>query len=544
MKKALVVVLVLFSVFTFCSCEMKTAENNGTTDSDNVNIQVEQGCSLYDYVHLSGQEFDYDVYEIRSEKEYAHRKYEKYYWIVDVFKDGNKIAEIRHDKPEYVEYMYPKAQDIVGEIDINFDGRNDIIIDHGYVDAPMYMDKSYYTCYLQTDDGFEKLEGFENISNVCLDCQNKIYLSTSGSPYVWEIEASYKEENGKIVFIESSQELAESYEWLNGDDAWGQTVVKSMYYGMDATWEDSNRNGIPDESEESDVSLPEEEKLNETLEWTIDENGTLTVKGKGRMTHTPWLSKRALIKNVVIKEGITTVAERAFEYCRNLKTVKLAKSVYEIGSCAFKDCTSLENVTATEKLRLISRDTFEGSLWLSKQLDGVVYFNNIAYGYKKDGIILEDSDEMIESLYLKEGTVGIAKGAFYGVEFDAVYMPNSVEFVCSSAFYSLRHTAEDGIVYIGKTAYDNVGNAKASHYNVEFKPGTKYISSYMFCEGPLHHIDKIVIPESVEIIESMAFNSDLLIAEIIYEGSKKQWKDVIVGEYNDALTNADIRFMK
>jgi len=42
----------------------------------------------------------------------------------------------------------------------------------------------------------------------------------------------------------------------------------------------------------------------------------------------------------------------------------------------------------------------------------------------------------------------------------------------------------------------------------------------------------------------MAFNSDLLIAEIIYEGSKKQWKDVIVGEYNDALTNADIRFMK
>jgi len=229
----------------------------------------------------------------------------------------------------------------------------------------------------------------------------------------------------------------------------------------------------------------------------------------------------------------------------------LPDSVYKIGGRAFENCRKLESITASDNLKLISSDTFKNTLWLENEPDGIVYFQNIALGYKKDGKIIESeytNKQKIDGLFLKDGTVGIAYGAFSYILFDEYYIPDSVEYVAGGTFFHSSYPmdcGEDAIVYIGKTAYKNVGNMKDLHYDVVFKPGTKYITLDMFSEGViLHHIDKIVLPESIEVIDDWAFYSDLLIAEIIYEGSKEQWEQVKIGEYNDVLKNANIRFAK
>ena len=53
------------------------------------------------------------------------------------------------------------------------------------------------------------------------------------------------------------------------------------------------------------------------LRWTLDADGTLTVTGAGEMpfvSHYPWENNTEL-RSVVIDEGITSVAVKAFYNC-------------------------------------------------------------------------------------------------------------------------------------------------------------------------------------------------------------------------------------
>ena len=64
------------------------------------------------------------------------------------------------------------------------------------------------------------------------------------------------------------------------------------------------------------------------ISWSLDEEGTLTVSGIGRIDnctpHTaPWSDYETDIKKIVIEEGVTGIGNYAFGYCFNLKEVVL-----------------------------------------------------------------------------------------------------------------------------------------------------------------------------------------------------------------------------
>ena len=82
----------------------------------------------------------------------------------------------------------------------------------------------------------------------------------------------------------------------------------------------------------------------DNLTWTLDSNGTLTISGTGAMEDYPWRRYRSSIKNVVIKDGVTSITGYAFAYCSNLKSVTIPDSVKRIGDGAFEDSSSLKNV--------------------------------------------------------------------------------------------------------------------------------------------------------------------------------------------------------
>ena len=81
----------------------------------------------------------------------------------------------------------------------------------------------------------------------------------------------------------------------------------------------------------------------ENVTYTLDDAGTLTISGSGKMDNynqgdSPWNSKKNSIKKVVIKSGVTYIGRNAFYGLTNLLAVSMSE-VKEIGGSSFENCS-------------------------------------------------------------------------------------------------------------------------------------------------------------------------------------------------------------
>ena len=70
----------------------------------------------------------------------------------------------------------------------------------------------------------------------------------------------------------------------------------------------------------------------DNLQWTVDDEGTLTIFGTGGMRSYSQWEGRPEIKKVVIEEGVTDISTEAFDNCDNLTSVSIPSSVTAIYS--------------------------------------------------------------------------------------------------------------------------------------------------------------------------------------------------------------------
>ncbi len=71
------------------------------------------------------------------------------------------------------------------------------------------------------------------------------------------------------------------------------------------------------------------------LTWTLDDEGTLRIDGKGKMKDyyddhncvslSPWLNLCSSIKSLVIGNGVTSICDAAFYGCNRLTSVTIPK---------------------------------------------------------------------------------------------------------------------------------------------------------------------------------------------------------------------------
>ena len=106
-------------------------------------------------------------------------------------------------------------------------------------------------------------------------------------------------------------------------------------------------------------------KCGEDLTWELDSDGVLTISGTGAMYNyadfgAPWYPKQTSIKSVVISDGVTSIGNNGFSWCRNLSVVTISDSVTSIGDGAFKSCGKLSNVTLPVGLTSIGNSVFYG----------------------------------------------------------------------------------------------------------------------------------------------------------------------------------------
>ena len=65
------------------------------------------------------------------------------------------------------------------------------------------------------------------------------------------------------------------------------------------------------------------------------------------------------VKKIVIEEGVTSIGNSAFAYCRGLISITIPDSVTSIGEWAFDGCTSLPSITISSSVTSIEFGTFK-----------------------------------------------------------------------------------------------------------------------------------------------------------------------------------------
>ena len=89
----------------------------------------------------------------------------------------------------------------------------------------------------------------------------------------------------------------------------------------------------------------------DTITWTLDSNGTLTIRGMGAIFdyekgagNQPWIKYWKSITSLVIEDGITRIGDRSFQNCNYMENAIIGKDVASIGEWAFQNCYALTSV--------------------------------------------------------------------------------------------------------------------------------------------------------------------------------------------------------
>ena len=250
------------------------------------------------------------------------------------------------------------------------------------------------------------------------------------------------------------------------------------------------------------------------------ENNTAKVVAKNKGVYTGDISIPSYVVYEGIQYDVTSIDERGFERCSNLKSISIPISVNSIGAYAFFGCSKLTSIAIPDGVTTIEQGIFEGctnlayidipnsvtfiggnaftrTLWFDNQPDGIVYAGKVVYTYK--GIMPENT-----SIIIDEGTLGIIEGAFYECSgLTSISLPNSLTRIGAGAFSGcsgLSHIdIPNGVTSIEKRTFYGCSNLAT----VTIPESVTSIGEYAFwgCFG----INSLVIPNSVTSIGEYAF---------------------------------------
>ena len=158
------------------------------------------------------------------------------------------------------------------------------------------------------------------------------------------------------------------------------------------------------------------------------------------------------LKSVIIPDGVTSIGANAFDECDNLTSITIPDSVTSIGANAFKNCFYLTSVIIPNRVTSIREATFAycGSLQSVTIPDGVTSIGANAFDYCTN----------LTSITIPDSVTSIGANAFKDCsKLTSVIIPNGVTSIREATFAfcgSLKSvTIPDGVTSIGKNAFRN-----------------------------------------------------------------------------------------
>ncbi len=226
--------------------------------------------------------------------------------------------------------------------------------------------------------------------------------------------------------------------------------------------------------------------------WTLDENGLLTISGPG-----PYFFKDYLVKKILIQDNVTVIEDDAFKDCHSLVSVTIPDSITNIGSHAFYGCSSLESITIPDSVISIGDCAFSYCQKLKSITlpDSLLRIGNCAF-----------SDcSSIESLSIPDSVTRIGRFAFErNSSLTSVILPDSINRISISMFYDCTNLESinipDTIKSIESDAFRNCNSLVS--INIPDSVTSIEEAAFIGCDK----IQSITIPVSVTNIGKSAFS--------------------------------------
>ena len=154
------------------------------------------------------------------------------------------------------------------------------------------------------------------------------------------------------------------------------------------------------------------------------------------------------LTSITIPEGVTSIGDAVFSGCSNLTSITIPKGVTRIGNSAFRDCTSLTSITIPEGVTSIGSSAFSSCSNLTSITipEGVTSIGSSAF-----------SDcTSLTSITIPEGVTSI--DAFYNcTSLTEITLPNSLTSIGGSAFQNCTSLTEitlpNSLTSIGDRAF-------------------------------------------------------------------------------------------
>lgn len=286
-------------------------------------------------------------------------------------------------------------------------------------------------------------------------------------------------------------------------------------------------------------------KCGDNVTWTLSDDGTLTISGKGKMwdygtsTHgdAPWAYIG--VKNVVVNDGVTTIGEQAFAGLFYLESASIPKSVNNIGRQAFHG-SNLKSVTIAGSNTVIETEAF----YLCDYLETLT----IMSGTTKIGSYAFSGCSSLKSITLPDSVTQILDSAFQSCsKLETIRIPKNVKTIYYSTFADCTNLKNvefnNALTKIDKLAFYNCTSLETLSFpaslktigesafsgctslkKAELPDGLQYIKDYAFIDAPLENLtvpsklvsigreafrdgsfDKVVIPASLKEIGWMSF---------------------------------------
>lgn len=228
------------------------------------------------------------------------------------------------------------------------------------------------------------------------------------------------------------------------------------------------------------VSAAESGQCGDSLTWTFDDDGTLTISGEGDMrADRAWLQLD--VKNVIIEDGVTSIdsyafnvsaietadipgsvtsiGDGAFAFCPELKKINIPDSVTYLGKSAFAACDSAESIYIGSGVTDIKEDTFAGCVALTEVTvpESVKYIGRRAFA----------DCENLQHITIFGDVTSIGAYAFSRcVAIDDIILPDSVTSIGNNAFEKCKAlktiTVGSGLEAIGDNAFMDSGITELS----------------------------------------------------------------------------------
>ncbi|MDE6004062.1 MAG: leucine-rich repeat protein, partial [Oscillospiraceae bacterium] len=378
---------------------------------------------------------------------------------------------------------------------LTISGTGDMIDFNYYESSPewSYLKENIKTVIIQdgvTSIGSLAFHGYSNLESVTIPNSMKV-IGEHAFEYCSALESVILPENvisiGDAGFGECSNLQAITIKnpdcVISNDNIIGYCTISdtAIIYG----YENSTAQAYALDWNKQFISIGKAEDITGTcgdnLTWNYNRTTrTLTISGTGKMTGVsescPWNSFRKEIKTLVIKDGVTSIDNYAFQECSILESVTLSDSMKIINPSAFLNCPALKSITIPDSVTTVYRNAFElctglKSVSLSNTITEIDYgtFENCS---RLESVTIPDSVKTIGNFAFKKcsslksitipehvNTIHIAFQDCYALESIAIENPDCVIFDDANTIY------EKAIIY----GYANsTAQAYAEKYNRKF----------------------------------------------------------------------------